>query len=185
MLNIHVRRQQSRMSMILPAAIAVPLSAAAGVLMGFLFFRRRPKIEAGSTKRVDQMMTPNPKAIEPSASVVDAAKLMRTQNVGSLPIVQDNRLVGMVTDRDIALRVVADGEDPNATPIGTIASSNPVTVTPEANLDDALNLMAKHQVRRLPVVQNGGRLVGIVAQADVALEGSDKSTGEVVEQISR
>jgi len=186
MLNIRLR-QQPRRSMWLPAAIALPLAAGFGLLTGFLLFRRRPSNDIGSTaanKRVDQAMTRNPRAVAPSAPVVDAARLMRTENIGSLPVVEDSRLVGMVTDRDIALRVVADGENAHATTVGQIASSDLVTVSPQVELDSALGLMAKHQVRRLPVVEND-RLVGIVAQADVALQGSDRQTGEVVEQISR
>jgi CBS domain-containing protein len=100
------------------------------------------------------------------------------------PIVEDGRLVGIVTDRDIVVRVVAQGRDPNATTVKEIASTDLVTVSPGDDLDEALNLLAEHQVRRLPVVE-GDRLAGIVAQADIARLGKDKKTGEVVEEISR
>jgi CBS domain-containing protein len=93
-------------------------------------------------------------------------------------------LVGIVTDRDIVVRVVAEGRDPNATTVREIASTELVTVSPDDALDDALNRLAERQVRRLPVVE-GDRLVGIVAQADIARLGEDKKTGEVVEEISR
>jgi CBS domain-containing protein len=185
-MNIHIRKQRSR-SAGWSATIAALVAALGGAVAGFLFSRARGRDaseETGSTKRVDQTMTPEPKAIAPLESVVEAAKLMRAENVGSLPVVESGRLVGMVTDRDIALRVVADAENASAITVGQIASSDPVTVKPDANLDEALGLMAKHQVRRMPVVQND-RLVGIVAQADVALEGDERKTGEVVEQISR
>jgi len=98
--------------------------------------------------------------------------------------VQDGRLVGIVTDRDIVVRVVAEGRDANVTTVKEIASTDLVTVAPGDDLDVALNLLAQRQVRRLPVVE-GERLVGIVAQADIARLGKDKKTGEVVEEISR
>ena len=91
----------------------------------------------------------------------------------------------MVTDRDIAIRVVAEGKDPQSTAVREVASKNLVTIDPQQDLDEALRLMAKHQVRRLPVVEEDGRLVGVVAQADVAREGDDTKTGQVVEEISQ
>ena len=89
-----------------------------------------------------------------------------------------------MTDRDIALRIVAEGKDPQSTPVGEIASTDLVTVTPDEDLDAALQKMAKHQVRRLPVVEDG-RLIGVVAQADVAREGDEKDVGHTVEEISK
>src|SRR6266545_3452558 len=129
-------------------------------------------------------MTRDVRACEPSATVADAAKVMAQEDVGPVPIVDDGRLVGIVTDRDIVVRVVAEGRDPNATTVKEIASTELVTVSPGDDLDEALNLLAARQVRRLPVVE-GERLVGIVAQADIARLGKDKKTGEVVEEISR
>jgi CBS domain-containing protein len=90
----------------------------------------------------------------------------------------------MVTDRDIAIRVVAEGKDPQSTTVREVASTDLVTVDPEQDLDEALRLMAQHQVRRLPVVEEDGRLVGVLAQADIAREGDDKQTGQVVQEIS-
>jgi CBS domain-containing protein len=109
---------------------------------------------------------------------------MRSEDVGSLPVVEGERLVGVLTDRDIATRVVAEGKDSSATSVGEVLSGDPVTVTPEENLDEALAKMSRHQVRRLPVVEEDGRLVGVLAQADVAGEGRDKETGELVQEIS-
>jgi CBS domain-containing protein len=133
---------------------------------------------------IKEVMTRDVRACEPNATVVEAAKVMAQKDVGPVPIVEDGRLVGIVTDRDIVVRVVADGRDPNVTTVKEIASTNLVTVSPDDDLDEALNLLAEHQVRRLPVVESD-RLVGIVAQADVARLGKDKKTGEVVEEISR
>lgn len=135
-------------------------------------------------KTVRDAMTSNPRTADPSQSLADAAQIMKTEDVGSVPVVADGRLVGMLTDRDIAIRAVAEGVDAQSINIGDVASREPVTVEPEQDLDEALRLMAAHQVRRLPVVENG-RLVGILAQADVAMEAKEKKAGEVLEEISR
>lgn len=136
-------------------------------------------------KSIRDLMTENPRAIDADKPVAHAAKLMRDENVGLAPIVEGDRLVGTLTDRDIAIRVVAEGRDPEATTAREVASTEVVTVDPDQGLDEALRLMAQHQIRRLPVVEEDGRLVGIVAQADVARHGDDKQTGQVVEQISQ
>jgi len=135
-------------------------------------------------KNVKDVMTSNPTTAQADASVVDAARIMRDENTGIVPVVENDRLVGTLTDRDVAVRVVAEGRDPQSTTVREIASTDLVTVEPEQDLSDALQLMARHQVRRLPVVEND-RLVGIVAQADVARESDDKQTGELVEEISK
>jgi CBS domain-containing protein len=129
-------------------------------------------------------MTTNPRGVETSTQVAEAAKLMKSENVGSLPVTEGDRLVGMVTDRDIVLRVVAEGKDVQSATVGEIASKDLVTVDPQQDLDEALRLMAQHQVRRLPVVEEDGRLVGILAQADIAQQGEDSKTGQMVEKIS-
>jgi CBS domain-containing protein len=133
---------------------------------------------------IKEVMTRDVRACEPNATVADAAKVMAQEDVGPVPIVEDGRLIGIVTDRDIVVRVVAEGRDPNATTVSEIASTELVTVSPDDDLDEALKLLAERQIRRLPVVE-GDRLVGIVAQADIARLGKDKTTGEVVEEISR
>jgi len=134
---------------------------------------------------VQELMTSNPCSIDSDKSVAYAAKMMRDENVGLAPIVEGNRLIGTITDRDIAIRAVAEGKDPESTKVTEIASTELVTVEPQQELDEALRLMGKHQVRRLPVVEEGGRLVGIVAQADVARNADDARTGELVEEISK
>jgi CBS domain-containing protein len=110
---------------------------------------------------------------------------MRDEDAGVVPIVEGERLVGVITDRDIAIRVVAEGKDATQTSVGDAASTNLVTIDPQQNLDEALRLMAQHQVRRLPVVEEDGRLIGVVAQADVARHTDDQRTGELVEEISK
>jgi CBS domain-containing protein len=134
---------------------------------------------------IRELMTENPKTVSSDATVVEATRVMRDDDVGLVPVVDGDRLVGTVTDRDIAIRVVAEERDANSTAVREIASTDLVTIDPEQDLDEALRLMAQHQVRRLPVVEEDGRLVGIVAQADVARHGDDSETGQVVEQISQ
>ena len=115
----------------------------------------------------------------------EGLQLMKVGDFGSVPVVEGGRLIGMLTDRDIVVRAVAQGLDPDTAQVGEIASTEPVTVTPDQELYDALTLMARHKVRRLPVVDDGNRLVGVLSQADVALEVKEKRTGEVVQEISQ
>jgi CBS domain-containing protein len=136
-------------------------------------------------KSVRDAMTSNPCTIDADKPVAYAAKMMKQENVGIAPIVEGERLIGTLTDRDIAVRVVAEGKSPETTRVREVASTAPVTVDPEQGLDEALRLMATHQVRRLPVVEEDGRVVGVLAQADVAEEAKTKKTGELVEEISR
>jgi signal-transduction protein with cAMP-binding, CBS, and nucleotidyltransferase domain len=98
---------------------------------------------------------------------------MRDEHIGSLPVTEDERLVGMITDRDISTRVVADSAVPETMAVGDVYSRDLISVEPNNDLEEALQLMGRHQVRRLPVVENG-RLVGMVAQADIALKENEK-----------
>jgi CBS domain-containing protein len=135
-------------------------------------------------KSVQEAMTSNPCTIDADKPVAYAAKMMKDEDVGLAPIVEGDRLVGTVTDRDIVTRVIAEGRDPQSTSVREIASTDLVTIDPQQGLDEALRLMAQHQVRRLPVVEEGGRLVGVVAQADVAEHAPSSETGRMVEEIS-
>jgi CBS domain-containing protein len=135
-------------------------------------------------KSVREAMTPGPETIQADQPAAEAAKLMKEADAGMIPVMTDGALVGTVTDRDIAVRVVAEGKDPRSTPVHEIASTDIVTIEPDRDLDEALQLMAKHQVRRLPVVEDG-RLIGILAQADVAREGDEEEVGRTVEEISK
>ncbi len=139
---------------------------------------------AAESALVRESMTPYTTSVDPDTTVLDAARIMRQEDVGSLPVVQDERVLGIITDRDIATRVVAEGKDPQTQTVAAIASREVVTVGPDQQLAEALQLMARHQVRRLPVVDEGHRLVGILAQADVALVASPESTGLVIGEIS-
>jgi CBS domain-containing protein len=134
---------------------------------------------------IRDLMTKSPRSLESASTVVEAARLMRDVDAGIIPIVEGEKLVGTVTDRDIAIRVVAEGKSPESVTVGEIASRDLVTIDPQQDLDEALRLMARHQVRRLPVVEEDGKLVGIVAQADIARNASDAQTGDLVEDISK
>ena len=135
-------------------------------------------------KMVRDAMTPNPRTVALGDSVVEAAQIMEKEDVGSVPVVDaDNILVGMITDRDIALRVVAAGRDPRSTTAGEVATKQVSPAYPDLPLDEALELMAYLQVRRLPVIEDD-RVVGILAQADVVHEVRDKKAGHLVEEIS-
>jgi CBS domain-containing protein len=133
-------------------------------------------------KSVRDAMTEDPRSIGASASVVESARLMREQQIGSLQLTEDERLVGMITDRDITTRVVAESAVLETTSVGDVYTRDLISVEPNSDLEEALRLMARHQVRRLPVVEND-RLVGMVAQADIALKESER-TGELVGAIS-
>jgi CBS domain-containing protein len=135
--------------------------------------------------KIAEVMTDRPRAITPETSIREAARLMEEEDVGSLPIVDEGaRLVGIVTDRDIAIRAVGRGLD-QETSVLDIASKELYALTPDDDLDKALEMMARAQVRRLPIVVRESELVGIVSQADIARTSKEKTTGEVIEAISQ
>jgi uncharacterized membrane protein/CBS domain-containing protein len=135
------------------------------------------------------MMTDKPICAIPNDTVDRVAQLMRREDVGPIPVVTDHqnrRLLGIVTDRDLTLKVVAEGRDPRSTTVETVMTRNPVSVHPETDLQRVLKVMADHQVRRIPVVDDQGRLLGIIAQADIATRvEAPRQTAAVVEQISQ
>ncbi|MEV6110001.1 CBS domain-containing protein [Streptomyces sp. NPDC051940] len=118
---------------------------------------------------VRDVMTPAVTAVRPDASLVEAAQLMRAQDIGDVLVVKDGALLGVVTDRDIALRAVADGVDPLTVSCQSVCTPEPVTVQPDVPVSDAVQLMRMHAVRRLPVV-DGGTTVGMVSIGDLAQE---------------
>jgi CBS domain-containing protein len=134
---------------------------------------------------VRDAMTDNPRTLTADSTIVEAAKAMRDEDAGIMPVVEGDRLEGVITDRDIAVRVVAEELDPKTTSVRDAMSNRVATIDPDQELDEAMRLMAEHQVRRLPVCEEDGRLVGMLAQADVARHGDDSRTGETVERISR
>jgi CBS domain-containing protein len=136
-------------------------------------------------KSVAEVMTRDPRVVSRTAAAVEAAAMMLEDDVGSLPVVnEDGVLVGIVTDRDIALRVVAEGRDPIATYVEDVATADPYCAQPGEPLEHAYERMATWRVRRLPVVE-AGHVVGMLAQADLVHELRDKKAGQLVDEISQ
>ena len=135
-----------------------------------------------------EIMTPNPEYVLPSDPVMKAAQLMKSEDVGPIPIVDDKdgkRLAGIVTDRDLAIKVVAEAKDPRTTLVKEVMTDDVVTCKENEDVNNALKLMQENQVRRIPVVDQSDHLLGIIAQADVATRlGKAQTTGKVVEGIS-
>lgn len=137
--------------------------------------------------RVTKIMTEDPACCTPDMALSQAARLMVNNDCGEIPVVDNletRRLVGVVTDRDIVCRAVAVGRNPENTPAGDVMSSPVIAVGEEADLDECCEKMEQHQIRRIPVVDNQGRVCGIVSQADIARQGGIRETAEVVRSIS-
>ena len=131
------------------------------------------------------VMTPNPVTIAPSASIEEAARIMRDTDTGVVPVVENGRPIGVVTDRDIVIRAVADGDAGVHRSVREIASSDLVTVAPDISTKEAAELMAERQVRRVLVCEND-RLVGVASIGDLAVkERSDRRIGDTLEEISQ
>jgi CBS domain-containing protein len=136
----------------------------------------------GKTAR--DVMSGGAECVGENDSIADAAKRLADLDVGALPICgEDNRLKGMLTDRDIAIKVVAEGKDPTSTRAGELGEGKPVTIGADDSIDEALRTMKDHKVRRLPVI-DGHDLVGIVSQADLARNIDEEKVGDLVEAIS-
>ena len=136
-----------------------------------------------------EIMTKDPSFCVPTDTVFEAAQLMKSENVGSIPVGKDKdtkRLEGIVTDRDLALKVVAEGLDPKTTKVQDVMTTSVISCRPEDDVNEVIALMAEHQLRRIPIVDESDRLVGIIAQADIATRiEAPKKTAEVVESISQ
>lgn len=136
--------------------------------------------------KAQEIMTKDPRVVTPETPVQEAARLMQSEDTGVLPVVeslQSRRLVGVVTDRDLALRVVAEGKV--SAQVRDAMSSGVKTAKPGDNVKDVMALMASEQVRRIPIVDDAGTVVGIVSQADVVREADDKRAEQTIEAISR
>jgi CBS domain-containing protein len=135
--------------------------------------------------RVNEVMTKGAECIPPSATVRDAAGRMRDLDVGSLPVCDNDRLVGVVTDRDIAVRSVAAGHDPKSERVSEVMTDKVVYCFDDQDVREAAELMREEQVRRLPVLNRAKRLVGIVSLGDLAVQaGDDRLSGQTLEEIS-
>jgi CBS domain-containing protein len=136
------------------------------------------------TKTAREVMTPGAECVGENETVADAAKKMSQLDVGALPICgEDDRLKGMLTDRDIVVKVLAQDRDPAATKAGELGEGKPVTIGADDSVAEALQTMKEHAVRRLPVI-DGHELVGIVSQGDLAKNVDEEEVGELVEAIS-
>ena len=138
--------------------------------------------------KIQDIMSTEPNTVTPDTPITEAARLMKDHNIGMLPVVESEgsrRLVGVITDRDITIRHVAEGHLSDC-PVREAMTDNVSTCKADENVDRVMNLMAQEQVRRIPIVDDRGDLVGVVSQADIVLESGDgKKAEETVEQISR
>ena len=135
-------------------------------------------------KKARDVMSGGAECVGENDSVLDAAKRLKELDVGAMPICgEDDRLKGMLTDRDIVVKVLAEGKDPSEIKAGELGEGKPVTIGADDSVEEALRTMTEHKVRRLPVI-DGHELVGVVSQADIATNLDEEDTGELVEAIS-
>jgi CBS domain-containing protein len=139
--------------------------------------------------KANQIMTSQPVCVTPDTPIQEAARLMKDQNVGMLPVVQNEgskQLIGVITDRDITIRHVAEGHTSADCPVSEAMTDNVTTATPESDVGEVMAIMGREQVRRIPIVDERGELVGVVAQADVVLHArDDKKAEQTIEEISQ
>ena len=133
--------------------------------------------------KVKDLMTSDPATVGPDDVCAQAATLMKQEDCGAIPVVRDNTLIGIITDRDITIRAVAAGRDPKTTKVSEVMSADPITVGPDDDVSEAASIMAKSQIRRLPVVENG-KLLGIVVTAQLARREKASDLGETIKEIS-
>ncbi|MEA2660607.1 MAG: hypothetical protein QOH08_179 [Chloroflexota bacterium] len=134
--------------------------------------------------KVAELMTREPATLRPESTCADAAVLMMREDRGSLPVLKDGKLVGIVTDRDIVVRGIAGGKDPARLAVSEVMTAGPASIGPDATAEDASKLMSAKQVRRLPVVENG-RLVGVLAIGQVARHESASAAGATLKDVSQ
>lgn len=136
-------------------------------------------------QKLKEIMTPNVEVIAPKSTVQEVAKKMKDLNVGAIPVYDGNKLFGMITDRDLVIRVLADGRDPKTVLVSDAMSTEVVFCFEDEDIERASQLMAQHQIRRLPILSSTKTLVGIVALGDVAVHGKNPETsGDVLQQVS-
>ena len=140
-------------------------------------------------KTVEKVMTKDPTSCVAGETVEKVAQQMKTEDVGSIPVIdnqQSKRLIGIITDRDLVLKVVAHGRDPRSTQVEEVMTHNPITCQETDDVQSIMDTMSKKQIRRIPVIDNKGRLTGIISQADLATRlDSPKKTAQVLEEISK
>ncbi len=134
--------------------------------------------------KIREMMTKGTRFVAPDTPVIEAAGLMRVHDIGVVPVLEENRIVGMLTDRDIVLQVVADGRDPKSTLVREVMSTGSISVFEDQEVDEAVQLMQRYQVRRLPVLDRSSKLVGIVSLGDIAVDVHAGLSGRVLKDVS-
>jgi CBS domain-containing protein len=127
------------------------------------------------SRKVEEIMTRDPRTVNAGDAIVEAARVMRDSDIGDVVVMEEGQVSGIVTDRDIVVRGIAEGRDPDSTTVGEVCTTGIETIDPGSSVDDALRLMREHDIRRLPVVKNG-RPVGIVSLGDLAVEREPDST---------
>ena len=133
--------------------------------------------------QIHEVMTPDPRSVQPRDTLQSAAQVMDELNVGVVPVCEGGILVGMLTDRDIVVRSTSVGLDPRTTTVEAVMTTNPHTLRTDASVEDALSLMEEHQLRRVPVLSEAGSLVGIVSLGDLAAAGTPEAA-DALEAIS-
>jgi len=163
----------------------VALSAALVAVSALAIYLARRATATPSSVRIGDIMTRRPRTVNPNATVADAAAMMRRLNVGSLPVCDGSRLVGMVTDRDITIRSSAEGRDPHLTPVRDVMTSGVAWATEDDPVEAAAKIMRDHRIRRLPIVDDHHSLVGVISLGDLAVDVDDTElSGDTLERIS-
>lgn len=166
-----------------PMWALVTAAIPAGLATAWFLRQRGPALRS---KRVRDLMVRDVVAIAPSTTLTEAARLMRDHNVGMLPVIVNARLAGVITDRDLVVRALANGADPALTVVGEVASADLICARPDAELEEAMEVMAACQVGRLPVVDDDNQLVGIVTLSSLALRSrEDRGTLHAAQEVSR
>jgi CBS domain-containing protein len=135
--------------------------------------------------KIREIMTPDAQCVGPDETLLDAAGLMRQLDVGVLPVCDEGEILGMITDRDIVVRAVAEGRDPNTAPVRDTMTPGSVCVTEDDDVATALRVLEENQIRRVPVKNREGRLVGIVSLGDIAVDASAALSGEALKRVSQ
>ena len=135
-------------------------------------------------RHIRDVMTPNPVCVSEKDSIRDAARIMAREDTGVVPVVEGKKIIGMITDRDIVVRLVAEGKDPSNARVNEAMTKSVRSVKEDSTVSDALQLMSSAQIRRVPVVNSSNEIVGIVSMKDIATETRESQVGKTVEKIS-
>ena len=134
--------------------------------------------------KIREMMTKGTRSVSPQTPVIEAAGLMRLHDIGVVPVTDGDRIVGMLTDRDIVLQLVANGSDPRSTPVSEVMSTGSISVFDDQSVEEGVQLMQKYQIRRLPVLDRSNKLVGIVSLGDIAVDVHAGLSGKALKEVS-